>query len=223
MNFDLKNNLFNNSKENNFVENFIKELSNFLKGDSKFNNLLSEDLTLYDNKIISKFKNKMLIERRNILQNYAEKTKEQGEMFYIYDVSTFGEDLYNLLNPKTNQVITKSIDELPAGSNLGSVLRKNENEFKLDNDGTKFVGQEINSMIKGKIKEQNEYLETSRIEGHRYQVDEKYSGRMWLYDLDKNVNGEMEGIEEIDFPKDLYEIAKKGNVFVYKDGKYKKE
>lgn len=222
MNFDLKNNLFNNSKENNFVENFIKELSSFLKGDSKFNNLLSEDLTLYDNKIISKFKNRMLIERRNILQNYAEKTKEKGEMFYIYNVSTSVENLYNLSNPKTNQVITKSIDELPSGSSLGSILRKNENEFKLDNEGTKFVGQEINSMIKEKIKEQNEYLETSRIEGHRYQVDEKYSGRIWLYDLDSNINGEMEGIEEIDFPKDLYEIAKKGDIFVYSNGIYNK-
>lgn len=222
MNFDLKNNLFNNSKENNFVENFIKELSSFLKGDSKFNNLLSEDLTLYDNKIISKFKNRMLIERRNILQNYAEKTKEKGEMFYIYNVSTSVENLYNLSNSKTNQVITKSIDELPSGSSLGSILRKNENEFKLDNEGTKFVGQEINSMIKEKIKEQNEYLETSRIEGHRYQVDEKYSGRIWLYDLDSNINGEMEGIEEIDFPKDLYEIAKKGDIFVYSNGIYNK-
>ena len=71
MNLDLVNNLFNNLKENKIVQNFMEELSNYLENnvannsnlssnDYKWNNLISDDLTLYDKKIITKFKNKMI-------------------------------------------------------------------------------------------------------------------------------------------------------------------
>ena len=66
MNLDLVNNLFNNLKENKLVQNFMEELSNYLENnttnnskildiDDKWNDLLSDDLTLYDNKIIVKY------------------------------------------------------------------------------------------------------------------------------------------------------------------------
>ena len=59
MNLDLVNSIFNNLKENKFVQNFINELSNYLENnldsntkicnyDNKWNDLnLDEDLTLY--------------------------------------------------------------------------------------------------------------------------------------------------------------------------------
>ena len=59
-----------------------------------------------------------------------------------------------------------------------------------------------------------------RIEGHKYEAGEKYSGRIWLYDLDNAQDGGMEGIEEIEFPKDLYQDAKEGDLFIYTDGGY---
>ena len=92
----------------------------------------------------------------------------------------------------------------------------------LDYEGTNYVGTEINSMIKEKIEEQGQYLDSKRIEGHIYEVDDKYSGRIWLYDVNNKADGEIEGIEEIEFPKDLYEKAKKGDKFIYQDGEYKK-
>ena len=63
MNLDLVNSIFNNLKENKFVQNFINELSNYLENnldsntkicnyDNKWNNLnLDEDLTLYDENV----------------------------------------------------------------------------------------------------------------------------------------------------------------------------
>ena len=87
MNLDLINNLFNNLKENKFVQDFIKELSNYLETsltNNEWNDLFSDDLTLYNNKISTKFRNEMLAERAIILQKYAENTKEAGEMYYIY-------------------------------------------------------------------------------------------------------------------------------------------
>lgn len=236
MNLDLVNNLFNNIKENKFVQNFMKELSNYLENnvtnnskildaDCKWNNLMSNDLTLYNKKIITKYRNEMLIQRNNILQNYAENTKEDGEMYYIYNTSTNERNSYNLCSceaEKNNEVITKKIEELPEGAELGSVLRKQGEDFILDTEATNIVGEEIDSMIQEKIEEQNNYLDSKRIDGHVYEVGEKYSGRIWLYDLNNNINDEIEGIEEIEFPENLYETAREGDKFIYLNGEYQK-
>ncbi len=233
MNLDLANGLFNNLKENNFVQNFIKELSNYLENsiankkttnvDSSFNDIHLGDLTLYGEKIISKYRDKMLIERNQILQKYSENTKNKGEMYYIYSINSKDSNCFNLCaceSGKSNEVITKSKEELPEGANLGSVLRKESLEFILDSEDTKNVGTEINEMIHNKIEEQNEYLDSKRIEGHTYEVDEKYDGRILLHDLDKKENGKSEEIEETKFPNELYQNAKKGDLFIYQNGEY---
>ena len=57
MNLDLVNDVFNNLKENKFVQNYIKELSNYLeknlinnkgiaKENNNWNNLLEDDLEI---------------------------------------------------------------------------------------------------------------------------------------------------------------------------------
>ena len=233
MNLDLINNLFNNLKENEFVQNFMKELSEHLENNSntassvgEWNNLLSNDLTIDNQKVISIYRDEMLTERNNILQKYAENTKETGEMYYIYNISENKKNSYNLSNctvEKSNEVITKQIEELPEGVRLGSVLREQNGSFILDVEATKIVGEEINQMIQEKLKQQDEYLDSKRIEGHVYEVGEKYSGRIWLYDLNNKPNSGMEGIEEIEFPKDLYQTAKEGDLFIYKNGEYQKQ
>lgn len=237
MNLDLINNLFNNLKENEFVQNFMKELSEHLENNignnsntassvGEWNNLLSNDLTIDNQKVISKYRDEMLTERNNILQKYAENIKETGEMYYIYNISENQKNSYNLSNcttEKSNEVITKQIEELPEGVRLGSVLREQNGSFILDVEATKIVGEEINQMIQEKLKQQDEYLDSKRIEGHVYEVGEKYSGRIWLYDLNNNPNSGMEGIEEIEFPKDLYQTAKEGDLFIYKNGEYQKQ
>ena len=239
MSLDLVNELFHNLKENKFVQNFIQELSNYLKNhlgninnsnipksDFEWNNLLSDDLTLYNSKITTKFRDKMLLNRRNILEEYALSTKEKGEMFYIYNNNVDDRNsclLTNCSPGKSHEIITKNIEQLPIGSSLGSVLRKQGDNFVLDTETTKMVGKEINSMIKQQIEEQKKYFDSVRIDGHTYEVGEKSSGRIWLYDLDGTIGGKTEGIEEIDFPKDLYETAKEGDLFVSQNGKYHKK
>ncbi len=236
MSLDLVNNLFNNLKENNFVQNFIKELSNYLEknliNSSKFsdnnknwNNLLDDNLQIGNKKIISKYKNEMLLERANILQKYASETENKGEMYYVYDANAVEDNAYNLCicnSSKSHNVITKKIDDLPENTHLGSVLRKKDEEFVLDKEDTEFIENEINNMLKEKIEEQDQYLDSKRIDGHIYEADEKHEGRIWLYDLSDKGDSGIEGIEEIEFPKDLYEAAKKGNKFIYKNGEYQK-
>lgn len=219
------------------MQNFIEELSNYLENnisnnskiltnDYNSNNLLSDDLTLYDNKIITRFRDEMLKARNSILQNYADNTKEKGEMYYIYNTNENKKNSYNLCScraEKSHEVITKQIEELPEDANLGSVLRKQNDKFVVDTEATKFIEKEINMMIQEKIEEQNQYLDSRRIDGHIYEVGEKYSGRIWLYDLNNSVGEGIEGIEEIEFPIDLYENAKEGDRFVYKDGEYQRD
>ena len=236
MNLDIVNELFNNLKESRFVKNFMEELSNYLENninndsknlniDYEFQDLMAEDLTLYNKKVITKFRDEMLIERNNILQNYANKTKEKGEMYYIYGESENKNNAYNLYNCTNGgkEIITKSIEELPAGSILGIVLRKKDNNFVLDNEDTKEIVKEIDTMIKEKIEEQNEFLQSKRIEGHVYEIGEKNSGRMWLYDQNSDNKKAIEGIEEIEIPKELYEETKEGDLIIYHNGKYHKK
>lgn len=236
MNLDLVNDLFNNLKENKFVQNFIKELSNYFEknlinnseisgANNTWNNLLVDNLEIGGKKIISKYKNEMLLERTNILQNYALQTKNKGEMYYVYNISADEKKAYNLCicNPsKSHEVITKSVEDLPDGTSLGSVLRKQGEGFILEKEDTKVIENQINNMIKEKIKDQEQYLNSKRIDGHIYEVDEKYSERIWLYDLNSTVGNGIEGFEEIDFPKNLYETAKKGDKFIYQNGDYQK-
>ena len=76
-------------------------------------------------------------------------------------------------------------------------------------------------MIEEQIKEQNQFLSDKRIEGHTYEVKEKDNDRIWLYDLNNIDGGGIEEFEEIEFPKDLYKLAKNGDKFIYKYGIYK--
>ena len=230
MSLNLINELFNNVKENKLVKNFMDELSNYLENNVaqnsnlsnenyKYNNLNSENLTLYNTKIIAKIRDEMLIQRNNILQNYAKNTQDAEEMYYIYNTNQ--KDTYNLCicnEENSHEVITKKIEELPEGTKLGSVLKKKDNNFVLDAEATKTINKEINTMIQEKIKEQKEFLDSKRMEGHIYEVGEKYLGRIWLYDLNNKVGGGIEGIEEIEFPKELYNIAEEGDLFIYKNG-----
>lgn len=218
------------------MQNFINELSKYLENnitnnnkisnyDSGFNDLHLDDLILYGEKVTARYRDEMITERREILQRYNENTKEKGEMYYIYDINSSDSNSLNLCiceKEKSHEVITKSKDELPESATLGSVLRKKDIGFVLDYEGTKSVGKEINTMIKEKIEEQHEYLDSKRVEGHNYEVGEKYSGRIWLYDLDNVQGGEIEGIEEIEIPEDLYKEAKEGDLLIYQNGKYEK-
>ena len=77
-------------------------------------------------------------------------------------------------------------------------------------------------MIEEQIKEQNQFLSNKRIEGHTYEIEDKDNDRVWLYDLNNINDGGIEEFEETGFPKDLYEMAKKGDKFLYKNGMYKK-
>lgn len=230
MNLELINNVINNLKENELVQSFMKELSNYIENNlnnmtSNKNNVIdftANDLTLYGEKITAKYKDKMLLERSSILQNYAQNSNENGEMYYVYSANGNSYNLSVCEKGKEHTVITENVIGLPSGSEVGSVLRKQVNTYTLDEEATKNIKIQINNMVKKNIQEQKQYLESKRIEGHIYEVGEKYGERIWLYDTTNGVNGGVEGIEEVNFPRELYNSASEGDKFIYSNGEYVK-
>ena len=223
MNLDI-NNIVNTLKENKFIEKFINELTQYVENSTKQKGETKVEIN-NNQKITSKYKNEILTKRNEILQNQAEQTKEKGEMYYIYSKASNQSNSYNLYpceKGKEHEVITKTKEELPEGSGIGSILRNKEGNITLDNETTEQVTKEIEKMIEEQIEKQTQYLESKRIEGHIYEVGEKSNGTIWLYDIQDIEKGEAEGIEEIEFPPNLYETAKKGDKFIYQNGEYQK-
>ena len=217
MNLEIINNVFNDVR-NKFVNGFLTELNNYIKRENQNMNNITDN-----NKIITKYRDKMLIERNQILNNYAKQTEDKGQMYYIYSNNSKIDNAYNLfecVDGKSHTVIEEDKKNLPDGAELGSVLRKKENSYILDEEATIDIAKKLRDMEEYLLKEQDAFLEANRIEGHIYEVSEKSNDRVWLFDI---TSGSNEGIEEIDFPENLLDDAKEGNLFIYTNGEYHKE
>ena len=214
-------------KHDNFIKKFINELQSYLNGNLKENSIRKGYKPLIDfnnneNKLIVEYRDKMLIERNNILNNYANNTVDKGQMYYIYSKSSKNMNEYNLCicnDENSHTVIEERIENLPEGASIGSVLRKSENGYILDEESTIEIENQIRKMIENLLDEQAEFLKSKRIEEHIYEVSEKNDNRVWLFDITNNSN---EAIEEIDFPKMLINESKEGDLFVYKEGRYQR-
>ncbi len=215
MKLDLINGIANNTK---FVQDFIKELQDYLER--------KEDISLINpihkgNKIITEFRDKMYIERSKILNDYAKQTIDKGQMYYIYDKNSKLEYVYNLCiceDEKSHIIIEANRNILPNDAKMGSILRKLKDSYILDNEATKDISERIEKMKDELLEKQTEFLNSKRIEDHIYEVSENGKDRIWLFDITSNSD---EALEEIDFPKELLQNAKVGDLFIYKNGEYK--
>lgn len=216
MRLDLSNNIANNTK---FIQDFLKELQDYLE---KEVNIPLINPTHNENKIITEFRDKMYIERSKILNDYAKQSSNKGEMYYIYDKNSKLQDVYNLCICKeenSHTIIEANSNTLPNGARIGSVLRKSEDNYVLDNEATKYISKKIEKMKDELLEKQTEFLNSKRIEGHIYEISEKGNDRVWIFDITNNSD---EALEEISFSKELLQDAKVGDLFVYENGEYKK-
>lgn len=216
MRLDLSNNIDNNTK---FIQDFLKELQDYLE---KEVNIPLINPTHNENKIITEFRDKMYIERSEILNDYAKQTSNRGEMYYIYDKNSKLQDGYNLCICKeenSHTIIEGNSNILPKGATIGSVLRKFEGNYILDNEATKDISERIEKMKDELLEKQTEFLNSKRVEGHIYEVSENGNDRVWIFDITNNSD---EALEEISFSKELLQDAKVGDLFVYENGEYKK-
>ena len=215
---NIKNNL--NGNERKEVLNFLKELENYIEKDElKVDRNMLEEIQ-EENKLISKFRDEMLLERIEILNNYAKETAEKGNMYFIYDKNSMDDNKYNMCLCNENdiyKVIEVDRNSLPEGTMVNSAIRENNGQYVLDKESTEVLSIKINEMINSLLEKQEEYLQGYRIEGHVYKVDEKETDRAWLVDITNNSN---EAIEEVNIPEEILSSISEGDKLKFEDGKY---
>lgn len=224
MNLDILDNLINNLKESDFIKKFGEELNNYLDDKIEHQNRKTDinqvsilEEMQKENKITTEYRDKMLVARNKILQEYAQKTQDKGDMYYIYDCTKEQYLLTNCENNKSNQII--KLEKVPEGAQIDSVLRMNKNKFELDAQATEEIKIQISEEINKLLKEQERVMEERRIDGHIYEFVEKTNDRICLIDTTKDTG---DVFEEFKFLENVFEDAKQGDLFEYSKGQYKK-
>ena len=213
MNLDIFENLIDKVKSNEFIQNFTKELEKSIDNSMQKSVL---DKFVNENKIISEYKDKMLIARNEILQEQAQKNSENGEIYYIYDKK--GSEYLATICEKnrSNEIIKIPENDVKSNIKIDSVLRKENGQFELDEEITEIVKNEMRKKFDEILEEQNKVMESRRIDGHTYEFVESSKDSVWLIDNDSN-NGDV--FEEIS--QDIFKNAQEGDLFEYIDGEYK--
>ncbi|MBQ2835952.1 MAG: hypothetical protein IJE68_03875 [Clostridia bacterium] len=219
MNLDLFNNLINNTKEDNVIQSFIKELGEFLENTKKAPVSIVQKIQ-DERKLTTEYRDKFNIERNKILNSYAKKTSDKGTMYYVYSKNSKKDDIYNLCiceEGKSHEINTVKENQLPKGAGVASVLREENGKYVLDKEATEEVLEQLTQIADQLLEEQTQQLNAYRIEGHSYEVVENLGDRVFLIDISAN---NCDCFEEIDFPEDLMEQATEGTIFKYIKGKY---
>lgn len=208
LNLDIFENLIDKVKENEFIQNFTKELEKNIENRMQKSML---EKFVSDNKIISEYKDKMLINRNMILQEL-----NNNEMYYIYDKK--GSDYLATIceKGKSHDVIRIPEKDVKSNVKIDSVLRKTNDKFELDEETTRLVKNKMEEMFKKILEEQNKMMESRRIDGHIYEYVEGSKNSVWLIDNNLN-NGEV--FEEIQ--QEVFKDAQEGDLFEYINGEYK--
>lgn len=220
-------NIDSNCKSNGIIQNFINELSDFLEDKVNISNEM-KDLSIIDRvqeeqKVTVEYRDKMLLERSNILNNYAKQSLDKGTMYYIYSNDFDNNSIYNLCiceEAKSHNVIQVDRKDLPNGTGVDSALRIENGKYILDVEATYEISKQTKNMIDRLLEEQTKYLNSKRIEGHIYEVGEKEIDRVWLFDITKNDANGIEGIEEIEFSMNLLNEVTEGDKVEYINGRY---
>ena len=221
MNLDLINNLIKSTKENNAIQNFIKELGEFLEnniGNSERNEEPLVQKILEGRTLTTKYRDEINIKRHDIINNYSKEHSEQGELYYVYNKRS--DNTYGIVSHKNGESGTNigvKESEMPKDAEVDCVLRMQNGKFVLDKQATEELQTELIEMINSLLEEQANRLDSQRVEGHIYEFVEKAGNIVELTDLTNNTG---ECFEEIAFPSELAEKVTQGTKFQYVNGEY---
>ena len=217
--FNINLNMDNKNREE--VTEFIKELSDYLENDNEREISILEQVQNSE-KVTSMYRDKMYVERNEILNNYAKENQDKGEFYYIYnkekDTNTYCLSICE--ENKSHVVIEANKEELPKGVSVDTMLRKENGKYIVDTRATFVIRKQIEDMVKKLLKEQERYLKSNRVEGNTYEVGEIESDRVWLYDITKNDENGVEAFEEINFPLELINKVTEETKVIYRNGSY---
>lgn len=195
MNLDLFNNLLNNVKENNIVQNFIKELSNYLE---KSNKELSNQKSNNENNT---------------------SLKQEDCLYQVVDMDVDGAYLQNINNNRVSKETDISKDVLNKIGN-DSVLKFEDGNYIYEEELTKkFYDNLIDIKELERIK--NEFIERSNVLEIDPNTTYKIELRKDNYCLLSYNN---EGKNTIEVPNKLIPFwAKNGDNLYYKNGKFNRD
>lgn len=226
MALDFFDKLKENLSKNEILSNISDGINEFITDVAdRLNDKNSEEIDIVS-KIISNRKTSIASEtsiiqaRDEILANYAQNTKEKGDLFFVFN-KVKGTDEYRIIQmgENTNKTITVEKSKLPNDTKLNYVMRLENGKYTLDTEGTNEIINKIYKKAEEILNRQDEKLDEYRKEGHVYVVSEDINNRIFLWDTTDKPDFE---IEEVNFPTELLSEAKEGNKFIYKNGKYEK-
>ncbi len=218
MNLDIVNDLFNNLKENKFVQNFMKELSNYLENNLNSGNEeipIIEDI-LSKNNFTTGNKNSIRWNLSDVISKYEQKNLDNDAIYFVKDKK---DNVYTILKAENGNIEEVEINkkDMPSDVKINDVLKISNDNYVIDEVSTKELQEEIKNMAKEILDKQNINLNKHRKEGHLYVVTEELGNNRFLWDLTDAPKTEF---EETDIPKDLLKIATEGMVLKYTNGKY---
>lgn len=232
MNLEFVNDLFNNLKENKFVQNFINELSNYLENNSNLNHRcekvpIIEDI-LSKNNVTTGNKNSIIWNENDVILKYAEKigndepiyfVRDSKKTYWLHNEEKSNNDVYTVLKVHDNKIEETEIKkkDMPIDIGVNDVFRIENGEYTIDNLATQELREEITNMAQEIIDKQNINLEKNRKEGHLYMVSEEIGNNRFLWDLTDAPKFEF---EEAYIPKHLLDKATQGAVLKYTNGQY---
>lgn len=225
MSLEFLNNLKENLSKNETLSNVVDGIQDFITEVADKLNDKNENIDIVS-KIISERKTSLTTEnsimkaRDETLKEYAEKTREEGDLYFIFN-QVKGTDDYRVIQmgEKTDKTITLKSEELPENTELNQIMRLKDGKYELDLQATEQVKNTIYQKAEEIIDRQDKKLEDYRKDGHIYIVTEDKNNRIFLWDTTDKPDFE---IEEVNFPRKLLDDAKEGSKFIYKNGEYEK-
>lgn len=210
MNLEFFNNIIKSDKKNSAIQNFVKELGEYLEKNKQTN----ENLEQMQEKLIIENRDKFLLKRLEVLNEFAKDYVKNDPMYYIYNKS---KNIYNACiceNGQSHNVIQIEEKSLPKGTQIGTCLTMQDGQYIVNQRATEFLNSRITDLILELLKEQNNEIQKNRIEGHEYKVIQNDGIRVWLEDVEtKKI------FEEIEFK--AIDEAEIGMIYKFENNEFK--
>ena len=226
MNLDLVNDILKELKENDFVQDFINDLTSYLENKNEEKPILEEILS--KNNITTSNENSIRWKMDDVILDYAKENFKDETMYFVNDnkkivwknnKKDYNNDILSIWKVENNKIEEIGLEKskLKEKLSINDVFKIENDEAIIDKIATKELKDKILEMANEIIEKQNNNLSNYKKEGHLYVVKEEIGNNRFLKDITEDKNTEF---EEVDIPKEILDKAVEGSVLKYTNGKY---
>ena len=226
MNLDLVNDILKELKENDFVQDFINDLTSYLENKNEEKPILEEILS--KNNITTANENSIRWKMDDVILDYAKENFKDETMYFVNDnkkivwknnKKDYNNDILSIWKVENNKIEEIGLEKskLKEKLSINDVFKIENDEAIIDKIATKELKDKILEMANEIIEKQNNNLSNYKKEGHLYVVKEEIGNNRFLKDITEDKNTEF---EEVDIPKEILDKAVEGSVLKYTNVKY---